>query len=100
LKRKKTSERVAEENENDSSKTPETKADDIKPTNSNSAEVIGSPPITNSLESREESFTTGPHGIPTHWKQAVFLLKAPIEIQPGRSPPFSFFDKTRLIQIA
>jgi hypothetical protein len=33
--------------------------------------------------SREESFTTGPHGTPTHWKQAVFLLKTPIELSRG-----------------
>lgn len=34
-------------------------------------------------ETREESFTTGPHGTPTHWKQTVFLLKTPIEIRRG-----------------
>lgn len=43
-------------------------------------------PITDPLQSREESFTTGPQGTPTHWKQAVFLLKTPIEIQRGEFP--------------
>jgi len=30
-----------------------------------------------------KSFTTSPHNIPTHWKQAVFLLKDPISIVAG-----------------
>jgi protein arginine N-methyltransferase 3 len=33
---------------------------------------------------REESFTTGPHGTQTHWKQTVFLLKSPVELNRGR----------------
>jgi protein arginine N-methyltransferase 3 len=40
-------------------------------------------PETEFETSREEGFTTGPHGTPTHWKQAVFLLKAPIELSRG-----------------
>lgn len=31
------------------------------------------------------SFTTGPHGKPTHWAQTVFLLKEPFELQPGQT---------------
>ncbi|KAG8832287.1 hypothetical protein FRC17_001569 [Serendipita sp. 399] len=37
----------------------------------------------NRADRREESFTTGPHGTPTHWKQTVFLLKTPIELKTG-----------------
>ena len=29
------------------------------------------------------SFTTSPFGKPTHWKQTIFLLKTPIEVQAG-----------------
>lgn len=30
-----------------------------------------------------KSFTTSPHNIPTHWKQAVFLLQDPISVIAG-----------------
>ncbi|CED83231.1 protein arginine n-methyltransferase [Phaffia rhodozyma] len=29
------------------------------------------------------SFTTGPQGVPTHWKQTLFILKEPIRLQKG-----------------
>ena len=29
------------------------------------------------------SFTTSPFGKPTHWKQTIFLLKTPIEVDAG-----------------
>lgn len=29
------------------------------------------------------SFSTGPVGIPTHWKQTVFLLREPIVLSEG-----------------
>ena len=29
------------------------------------------------------SFTTGPHGEPTHWKQTVFYLKTPVPVKKG-----------------
>lgn len=29
------------------------------------------------------SFTTGPHGLETHWKQTLFVLKEPIEVEKG-----------------
>jgi len=31
----------------------------------------------------KRSFTTSPHDIPTHWKQAVFLLHVPISVVTG-----------------
>ena len=31
----------------------------------------------------KKSFTTSPHNIPTHWKQAVFLLQDPISVVAG-----------------
>lgn len=35
------------------------------------------------IEEREESFSTGPFSKETHWKQVVFLLKEPIELDRG-----------------
>ena len=35
------------------------------------------------VEEREESFSTGPFSKETHWKQVVFLLKEPIELDRG-----------------
>ena len=32
----------------------------------------------------KKSFTTSPHSIPTHWKQAVFLLQEPISVVTGK----------------
>ena len=32
----------------------------------------------------EVSFTSGPSGQETHWKQMVFLLREPIVLEPGR----------------
>ena len=34
---------------------------------------------------REVSFTTGPRGKATHWKQVAFMLKEPVEIPAGES---------------
>jgi len=31
----------------------------------------------------KKSFSTSPHNIPTHWKQAVFLLQQPISVVAG-----------------
>lgn len=31
------------------------------------------------------SFTTGPQGVPTHWKQTLFILKEPIRLEKGLS---------------
>ncbi|KAJ2785900.1 hypothetical protein H4R18_000289 [Coemansia javaensis] len=33
--------------------------------------------------SRMGGFTTGPHGTPTHWKQTIFVLRAPIAAKQG-----------------
>ncbi|KAI9501223.1 S-adenosyl-L-methionine-dependent methyltransferase [Coemansia spiralis] len=34
-------------------------------------------------ESAMHGFTTGPHGTPTHWKQTVFVLREPVDMEPG-----------------
>lgn len=33
---------------------------------------------------KEVSFSTGPMSIPTHWKQAIFLLREPIKAEEGK----------------
>jgi protein arginine N-methyltransferase 3 len=33
---------------------------------------------------QEISFTTGPRGQPTHWKQVAFLIRTPIQVKKGR----------------
>ncbi|XP_034243768.1 protein arginine N-methyltransferase 1 isoform X1 [Thrips palmi] len=35
------------------------------------------------LPEENVSFTTGPHGEPTHWKQTIFYLKDPISVKKG-----------------
>jgi hypothetical protein len=51
---------------------------------------VGSPPTVTvqeePIEEREESFSTGPSSKETHWKQVVFLLKEPIELDRGAQP--------------
>ena len=49
-------------------------------------------------ETRDESFTTGPSGTPTHWKQTVFLLKTPIEVTRGRAISIVFYDIADWVQ--
>lgn len=39
--------------------------------------------LTASCPGETVSFTTSPFGKPTHWKQTIFLLKTPIEIDAG-----------------
>jgi protein arginine N-methyltransferase 3 len=34
------------------------------------------------------SFTTGPRGKETHWRQVAFLLHTPIEVKKGKSPMY------------
>ena len=100
LKRKKTSERMVEEEKKKARSSKSTTMETPPETKPNpetiTVVVVGSSPLTTDdpleIESREESFTTGPHGIPTHWKQTVFLLKTPIEIQNGRCPSAPLFD--------
>ena len=29
------------------------------------------------------AFTTGPQGVPTHWKQTALYLKEPLSVRPG-----------------
>jgi protein arginine N-methyltransferase 3 len=31
----------------------------------------------------EISFTTGPRGVETHWRQVVFLLREPVQVKAG-----------------
>ncbi|KZV96499.1 S-adenosyl-L-methionine-dependent methyltransferase [Exidia glandulosa HHB12029] len=40
---------------------------------------------------RPTSFSTGPQSVPTHWKQTVFLLREPINVQPGTVIQGKFF---------
>ncbi|QQP32439.1 Putative arginine n-methyltransferase, partial [Caligus rogercresseyi] len=35
------------------------------------------------LPEKAVSFTTGPHGLPTHWKQTLFYLKEPLPVKQG-----------------
>jgi len=42
-------------------------------------------PMPESKEGNVVSFTTGPSGQETHWKQVVFLLREPIVLEPGQS---------------
>ena len=39
----------------------------------------------NSESGTRISFTTGPRGTETHWRQVVFLLREPIQIRSGKS---------------
>jgi hypothetical protein len=41
-------------------------------------------------DARPVTFTTGPHGIETHWKQTIFLLKDPITVKKGKYKYASF----------
>lgn len=45
----------------------------------------------NDAEANAVSFTTGPRGQPTHWKQVAFLLRKPLELKPGQSIQGRFF---------
>lgn len=41
------------------------------------------------------SFTTGPRGKPTHWKQVVFMLKQPVSLEQGKSDRFRCLHSMR-----
>lgn len=45
----------------------------------------------NAADLNAVSFTTGPRGQPTHWKQVSFLLRTPLELKPGQSIEGQFF---------
>ncbi|WVQ96014.1 hypothetical protein IAU59_003114 [Kwoniella sp. CBS 9459] len=51
------------------------------------------PPTSKSNEESgvQVSFTTGPRGKHTHWKQVVFLLREPIELSKGQQIEGKFF---------
>lgn len=58
----------------------------------------------NSGELNAVSFTTGPRGQPTHWKQVAFLLRKPIELAAGQSIQGRFFcrkasDNSRELEV-
>lgn len=42
------------------------------------------------------SFTTGPHGKPTHWKQVVFMLKEPVHLERGECTKLAGYAKSLL----
>ncbi|KAJ2610705.1 hypothetical protein H4S08_003485 [Coemansia sp. RSA 1365] len=58
-------------------------ADDCSP----GGPAIGPKPTAKALWKQPESsmggFTTGPHGIPTHWRQTIFVLRDPIKAAKG-----------------
>ena len=41
-------------------------------------------PVAKIQGGADVSFTTGPRGKPTHWKQVVFMLKQPISLEQGK----------------
>ncbi len=45
----------------------------------------------NNAEANAVSFTTGPRGKPTHWKQVSFLLRKPFTLAPGQRVSGRFF---------
>jgi protein arginine N-methyltransferase 3 len=54
---------------------------DIKPVDQDHTSDIK---VSDANESgRQISFTTGPRGTITHWKQVVFLLQEPVSVRPG-----------------
>ncbi|RXK41803.1 protein arginine N-methyltransferase 3 [Tremella mesenterica] len=58
----------------------------VKYENTNIAEPIHPPHVDREGKvGTEVSFTTGPKGRETHWKQVVFLLRNSIVLQPGQS---------------
>lgn len=42
---------------------------------------------------KEVSFTTGPRGKPTHWKQVAFMLKEPVEVPVGEFTDFELWNE-------
>lgn len=49
-------------------------------------QVVEEQDVPESQRGEVVSFTTGPEGLETHWKQTVFLLKEPLEVEQGRPP--------------
>lgn len=47
----------------------------------------------NNAEANLVSFTTGPRGQPTHWKQVSFLLREPFELKPDQTVKGRFYCK-------
>lgn len=48
---------------------------------------------------KDISFTTGPRGQATHWKQVAFLLRTPITVQKGKVPDYSELEDGLLTDI-
>lgn len=42
---------------------------------------------------KEVSFTTGPRGKATHWKQVAFMLKEPVEVPVGEFTDFELWNE-------
>ncbi|KAG8790826.1 hypothetical protein FRC12_010906 [Ceratobasidium sp. 428] len=40
-------------------------------------------PLTPIKDGKEVSFSTGPGSMPTHWKQTLFLFRAPVDVKEG-----------------
>ena len=68
--------------------SPETKVSIVKPEGGAVADVfrLGRRPSRRSSQSAKSlvtSFSTGPQSQPTHWKQTLFLLREPIQLDEG-----------------
>ncbi|KAK0553497.1 hypothetical protein OC846_000875 [Tilletia horrida] len=63
--------------------TREPTKDDVRGIELRGSEVIKETQLADGSEGEAVSFTTGPAGKETHWKQTAFLLKDPIEVEKG-----------------
>lgn len=62
-------------------KCPEEK--DIRGLDLTKGSIVSKATDMNEANGETVSFTTGPKGIETHWKQTLFVLKEPLEVEKG-----------------